>query len=376
MPIFKAETNTRMKLYEITNALEKIAPLSFQESYDNSGLIVGSSTAEINKVLVCLDSIEEIVDEAIEKNCQLVIAHHPIVFSGLKKLNGNNYIERTIIKAIKNDIAIYAIHTNLDNVLYQGVNQKIAEVIGLSNCKILSPKSNQMSKLVVYAPTKNAEEVRKNLFRHGAGKISDYSECSFNSSGIGTYRPGDETNPAIGKKGETNQVDETKIEVIVFNHLKSKVLNEVRKIHPYEEVAYELIPISNSNSQVGAGMIGELEDEMETVEFLKSLKKRLKTECIRHTKIAKPTVKKVALCGGSGSFLLNEAIRQEADVFLTGDYKYHQFFDAENKVVIADVGHYESEQFTINLLEEILTNKFKNLHVIKTTLNTNPVNYL
>lgn len=365
-----------MKLYEITNALEEIAPLSFQESYDNSGLIVGSSTSEISKVLVCLDSIEEVVDEAIEKKCQLIIAHHPIVFSGLKKLNGNSYIERTIIKAIKNDIAIYAIHTNLDNVLHKGVNQKIAEVIGLNNYRILSPKSHQMSKLVVYVPSKNAEEIRESLFLQGAGKISDYSECSFNSLGIGTYNPGDKTNPTLGEKGETNLVDETKIEVIVFDHLKKKILNEVKKVHPYEEVAYELIPISNLNSQIGGGMIGELDDEVETLEFLTSLKKSLKTECIRYTKITKPTVKKIALCGGSGSFLLNEAIRQGADVFLTGDYKYHQFFDAENKLIIADVGHYESEQFTINLLEEVLTNKFENLHVIKTAINTNPVNYL
>ena len=368
-----------MKLQEITHVLEKVAPLSYQESYDNSGLITGKNQQEVSKVLLCLDCLESVVDEAIEKGCELIIAHHPIVFSGLKKLNGKNYIERVIIKAIKNDIAIYACHTNLDNVLNNGVNQKIANKLGLKNQRILSTKGNMMSKLVVYCPSDKPEEierVRENLFANGAGHISDYSNCSFNSQGKGTYFPGETTNPAFGEKGKTNFMDETKIEVVVMNQEANRIVTEVNKVHPYEEVAYEIVPISNPNQQIGSGIIGELDNEIDTKEFLSFLKKEMKTECVRYTNIHTNTVKKIAVCGGAGSFLLNDAKRQNADIFITGDYKYHQFFDAENEIIIADIGHYESEQFTIELFQEILERKTKGLSIIPTLVNTNPVNYL
>lgn len=365
-----------MKLHQITSCLEQVAPLSYQESYDNSGLIVGDSDKEITKVLLCLDSIESIIDEAIDKKCELIIAHHPIVFSGLKSLTGKNYIERTILKAIKNDIAIYACHTNLDNVFQQGVNQKMAEAIGLTNTKILTPKSGMMSKMVVYAPKESAEVVRKSLWESGAGNISDYSNCSFNSEGEGTYKPGENTNPTFGEIGKTNSATEVKIEVVVLNRLKNKILNELRKVHPYEEVAYEFIPLQNENNQIGSGMIGELKNEVDSLEFLKSLKLKMKTDCVRHTELHKNAIKKIAICGGSGSFLLNDAIRQQADVFITGDYKYHQFFDAQKQIIIADVGHFESEQYTIDLFQDILAPKFKSIEFLKTTTNTNPVNYL
>lgn len=368
-----------MKLHQITSYLEKVAPLSYQESYDNSGLIVGDANKEISKVLLCLDSIESVIDEAIEKKCELVIAHHPIVFSGLKSLTGKNYIEKTILKAIKNDIAIYACHTNLDNVFHQGVNQKMAEAIGLTNTKILAPKTGMMSKLVVYCPSDKPEEiekVRENLFENGAGHISDYSNCSFNSEGKGSYFPGETTNPAYGEKGKTNFMNETKIEVLVMNNEVRRIVSEVNKVHPYEEVAYEIIPLSNPNQQIGSGMIGELEQEMDAIEFLKSLKKNMKAEGVRYTEIHKKTIKKIAICGGSGSFLLNDAIRQQADVFITGDYKYHQFFDAQEQIIIADIGHFESEQFTIDLFQDILSPGFESIEFIKTSVNTNPVKYL
>lgn len=368
-----------MKLHQITSYLEKTAPLSYQESYDNSGLLVGDRNKEVTKVLLCIDSLESIIDEAIEKKCELVIAHHPIVFSGLKSLTGKNYIEKTILKAIKNDIAIYACHTNLDNVFQNGVNQKMAESIGLTNTKILSPKSGMMSKLIVYCPSDKPDEiekVRENLFQNGAGHISDYSNCSFNSEGKGTYLPGESTNPAYGQKGKTNFMNETKIEVLVTNHEVRRIVKEVNEVHPYEEVAYEIIPISNPNQQIGSGMIGELPNEIDTFEFLKSLKIKMKTDCVRHTDFHKKTVKKIAICGGAGSFLLKNAIRQQADVFITGDYKYHQFFDAQEQIIIADIGHFESEQFTIDLFQDILAPEFKSLEFIKTSINTNPVNYL
>ena len=377
--IFKNRNKHRMKLQEITSLIERVAPLSYQESYDNSGLITGSNNMDISNILLCLDCIESVVDEAIDKKCNLIIAHHPIVFSGLKKLNGKNYIERVIIKAIKNNIAIYACHTNLDNVLKNGVNQKIANKLGLNNQQILASKSNLMSKLVVYCPNDKPEDivaVRENLFANGAGHISDYSNCSFNIEGKGSFLPGETTNPVFGEKGKTNFIEETKIEVIVMNQDVRRIVAEVNKVHPYEEVAYEVIPMSNPNQQIGSGMIGELKTEMDTKEFLSFLKNEMKTECVRFTNIHKDKVSKIAVCGGSGSFLLDAAKAQEADVFVTGDYKYHQFFDAENDIVIADIGHYESEQFTIDLFEEILEPISQEVKVIQTSINTNPVNYL
>lgn len=365
-----------MKLHQITSYLEQKAPLSYQESYDNSGLIVGDANKEVSKVLLCLDSLESIIDEAIEKNCELVIAHHPIVFSGLKSLTGKNYIEKIILKAIKNDIAIYACHTNLDNVLKHGVNQKMAEAIGLTKTKILAPKKGMMSKLVVYCKPDNADAVRNNLFENGAGNISEYSNCSFNTEGMGTYLPSQNSNPSYGEKGELATPQEIKIEVLAVNHQINKLLAEVKKVHSYEEVAHEIIPIANANQQIGAGMIGELEEEMEGLKFLTSLKARFKTNCVRHTNLHTKKVKKIAICGGSGTFLLGNAISQQADVFITGDYKYHQFFDAQEQIIIADVGHFESEQFTIDLFQEILAPKFNTVEFIKTEINTNPVNYL
>ena len=365
-----------MKIKNITSYIEQIAPLSYQESYDNSGLIVGDTNKEVTKVLLCLDSIEAIIDEAIEKKCELVIAHHPIVFSGLKKFNGKNYIERVVIKAIKHDIAIYACHTNLDNVFSNGVNQKIAQKIGLVNTKILAPKNGLLKKLATFVPEKNQEQVREAIFNAGAGHIGNYDQCSFNTEGTGTYRAQENANPYLGKIGEQHQEPEVKVEVIFPAYLESKILSALIKTHPYEEVAYDIIKLENSFNQIGSGIIGELKESVKSIDFLTSLKNTMNTNCVRYTNPHKTEVKTIAICGGAGSFLLNNAIGEQADVFITGDYKYHQFFDAENKIIIADIGHYESEQFTIDLFQEVLEKEFKTLKVVKTSLNTNPVNYL
>ena len=363
-----------MKLKEIIDFLEELAPPSLQESYDNSGLIVGNGNEEINKAIICLDAIETIVDEAIEKGAQLIIAHHPIVFSGLKKLNGKNYVERTIIKAIQNNIAIYAIHTNLDNVEH-GVNQKISDKIGLTNTKILAPKSNILTKLQTFAPKENAAQVLEALFAAGAGKIGHYSETSFSYNGIGTFKGDETTNAYIGKPGIRESVEETKIEVLLENHLQNKVLQALIKAHPYEEVAYDLIPINNVHQNIGSGMIGELEKPMKTTVFLKLLQEVFQVKSIKHTALIKHEIKTVALCGGSGSFLLNKAKSQKADIFITSDFKYHEFFDADNQIIIADIGHYETEQYTSELLIENLNKKFRNFAFLLTELNTNPVKY-
>ena len=364
-----------MKLSELIQQLEAFAHPSLQESYDNAGLIIGNANTEVSKAIICLDAIEAVVDEAIAEKANLIIAHHPIIFSGLKKLNGKNYVERVIIKAIQHNIAIYAIHTNLDNVL-QGVNQKIAEKLGLINCKILSPKKNLLKKLVTFVPVEFAEKVRNGLFEAGAGNISNYDECSFNITGKGTFRGNENTNPSIGRKGNREELEEISMELIFNSFEENKILKALFSHHPYEEVAYDIYALENNHPQIGAGLIGELEIETDEVSFLQNTKKSLQTNCIRHSHFTQKKVKKVAVCGGSGSFLLSKAIQAGADAFVTGDFKYHEFFDADGKILIADVGHYESEQFTIDLLYDYLSKKNHTFALLKTKINTNSVNYL
>jgi len=367
--------STRIKIRDITGYLEQLAPKSYQESYDNSGLITGDYDQEARGVLVTLDCTEAVVDEAIQQNCNLIIAHHPIVFKGLKKLTGSNYVERTIIRAIKNDIAIYAIHTNLDNI-HVGVNRKIADRIGLRNVRILAPKKNTLSKLVVFIPIENSEAVLAALHKAGAGQIGHYKNCSFTLEGVGSFMPDENATPHIGQKLTQEQVREVRAEVIFPSHLEGTVLGALRQTHPYEEVAYYISALDNENQEVGAGMVGDLEHPVEPLTFLKGLKISMELEMIRHTRLSDTPVKRVAVCGGSGSFLLNNAIQSGADVFITADFKYHEFFDADGRILIADIGHYESEAFTKELLKEVLIKKFPTFAIIFSKSVTNPISYL
>ena len=364
-----------MKLKELIAVLEKFAPPVYQESYDNSGLIVGNDQMEIKGVLICLDSTEEVLEEAIRHNCNVIVAHHPIVFSGLKKLNGKNYVERVMIKAIKNDLAIYAAHTNADNVAH-GVNHKICQMLGLVNTKILSPKGDLLSKLATFVPSSHFEKVRDALFSAGAGNIGNYDQCSFSSDGTGTFRGNENSAPFIGKPGEMESAAEHKLEVIFEKFRRPAILKALFEAHPYEEVAYDIYPLSNDYQLIGSGMIGELQEPADETDFLKSVKTIMNTGLIRHTALLGKKIKKVALCGGSGSFLLNEAIRAGADVFISADYKYHQFFDADGRILIADIGHYESEQYTIQLFYEVISKNFTTFAVRLTEVNTNPVHYM
>lgn len=363
-----------MKIREITDYLESIAPLAYQESYDNSGLIVGNPNDEVHKALISLDCTEEVVDEAMAKGCDIIIAHHPIVFKGLKRFNNQNYVERTVIKAIKNNIALYAIHTNLDNVL-GGVSSKIAEKLNLTNTAILSPKSGLLKKLSVYVPRTHVDEVRQALFDAGAGSIGDYDQCSYNTAGYGTFRPLPGADPAIGEVGTHERVEETKIEVIFPQQLERKVIVSMLAAHPYEEVAYHSIGLDNKFQYVGSGIIGNLDQPLDGSEFLAYLKQHLNLQVIRHTRLLNKKIERVAVCGGAGGFLLGDAKRSGADIFITADYKYHEFFDAENDIVIADIGHYESEQFTQELLIDIIRKKFVNFAVLLTQIDTNPIKY-
>ncbi len=363
-----------MLIKDITNFLETIAPCSLQEDYDNAGLITGNAKDFCSGTLISLDCTEAIVQEAIEKNCNLIIAHHPIVFKGLKKLNGSNYVERTIIKAIKNDIAIYAVHTNLDNVL-AGVNGKIAEMLGLQNVHILSPKKDILKKLIVFAPKENEEKLSEALFAAGAGNIGNYSECSFTTTGIGTFKPGENTDPFIGSIGLKNIDEEVRIEVIFPGWLQNNIIKVMKDNHPYEEVAYDIYSLDNYYQEVGSGIIGQLTQPINEADFLEQLATVFKLKIIKHTLLKNLPCKKIAICGGAGSFLINNAKVAGADVFITSDVKYHEFFDADAQMLLIDIGHYESEQFTIELLLDLLSNKFPNFAIQKTGVNTNPVQY-
>jgi dinuclear metal center YbgI/SA1388 family protein len=364
-----------MTIKELSQYLEEVAPLAYQEDYDNSGLIVGHPTTKIHRALISLDCTEAVLEEAIANKCDIIISHHPIVFKGLKRFNGNHYVERIIIKAIENKIAIYAIHTNLDHVLV-GVNRKICEKIGLKNCKILAPKTGILKKLVFFTPLEFADNIKAKLYEAGAGNIGNYSECSFNISGIGTFKANDQAKPFIGKANTLHQENELRIEMIYPTPVEKKILSALWAAHPYEEVAYEISTINNEHQNVGAGMIGELESELSGEDFLQHLKEKMSVSVIRHTQILAKKVKKIAVCGGSGSFLLPKAIHAEADVLVSADFKYHEFFEADQKIMIADIGHFESEQFTQELLFDIITNKFPNFAIRLTGNNTNPIKYL
>lgn len=364
-----------MQIQEVINILEDFAPTSYAEDFDNVGLLAGDPTTQVKGALITLDTLEEVVEEAIEKNCNLIISFHPIIFSGLKKLNGKNYVERTIIKAIKNDIAIYAIHTALDNQ-HKGVNDMICEKLGLKNRKILIPRKQSIKKLTTFVPNKSADEVRRKLFDAGAGSIGNYDNCSFNLKGSGSFKPNEEANPVVGEKGELHFEEETQIGITFPAHLERKILKALFSSHPYEEVAYEITTLDNSNQHLGMGMIGELEEEQDEAEFLQKVKQDFNSGCIRHSELRQKPVKKVAVLGGSGSFAIENAKRAGADVYITADLKYHDFFKAGKKLVLADIGHYESEQYTKNLLHSYLTKKISNFALILAETNTNPIKYI
>lgn len=363
-----------MKIAEVIKCLEDFAPVSLQEDYDNAGLIIGNADDDCKGIITTLDVTEDVIAEALSKKCNLIVAHHPIIFKGLKKLNGKSYVERSVIVAIKNNIAIYAIHTNLDNVI-NGVNYKIAQKLNLQNIEVLSPKENTLKKLVTFSPNANAEEIRNALFNAGAGTIGKYSECSYNVEGKGTFKAGEGTDPSVGEIGKRHNENETRIEVIFPSYLQEQVVQSLKKSHPYEEVAFDIYPLSNNRNDVGSGLVGNFKVPVSEQDLLSLLKASFGLSVIRHTALPGKKIAKLAVCGGAGSFLIAVAKAAGADVYITSDIKYHEFFDADNTILLADIGHYESEQFTIGLLADIIRQKFPNFAVLKTETKTNPVYY-
>ena len=364
-----------MTVQEVIDCLEDLAPLSYAEDFDNVGLLVGNSKMQVTNVLVTLDTLEAVVDEAIEKHCNLIVSFHPIIFKGLKTITGKSYVERVVIKAIQHNIAIFSIHTALDNAL-QGVNDIICDRLGLICKNILIPQIGTIKKLTTYVPKSNAESLRTALFKAGAGSLGNYDGCSFNSEGIGTFKGNESSNPTIGKKGELHHEEETQISITFQKHLEHKIINTLFKSHPYEEVAYEVTTLDNKNQNIGMGMIGELEKPMSEKDALGYIKKQMNASCVKHTELLGKDVKKIAVLGGSGAFAIGAAKAAGADLFITADLKYHDFFSAEKRIVLADIGHYESEQFTKNFLVDYLSKKISKFAIILSVTNTNPVKYL
>ncbi|WP_339703276.1 Nif3-like dinuclear metal center hexameric protein [uncultured Marixanthomonas sp.] len=363
-----------MKVKEIIQILDDFAPLSYSEGFDNTGLLVGDTNATVSGILVTLDTLEEVVDEAIANNCNLIVSFHPIIFSGLKKITGKTYVERVVQKAIKNDINIFAIHTALDNA-WNGVNAMICEKLELTNRKVLIPKENVIKKLVTFVPVKDASTVRESLFQAGGGEIGNYSNCSFNIKGEGSFNGNEESNPTVGNKGETHFEEEVQIGITFHKHKEGKIMKALLDSHPYEEVAYEITTLENKNQQLGMGIIGELSNEASEDNFLKFIKETMQTGCVRHSKLQNKKIKKVAVLGGSGSFAIKAAKAAGADAYVTADLKYHDFFAAENNILLCDIGHYESEQYTKDLLVSFLTKKISNFAIVLSQINTNPISY-
>jgi dinuclear metal center YbgI/SA1388 family protein len=363
-----------MNIATIISCFESIAPSAYQEDYDNAGLLTGNPDWECTGVLCTLDATEEIIQEAITLNCNLIVAHHPIIFKGLKKINGKNYVERAVINAIKNDIAILAVHTNLDNVI-NGVNGMMADRLGMINRKILSPKASILKKLFTFVPVNHVEAVRNAIFEAGAGNIGNYSECSFSVEGTGTFKGNEDTNPFVGEPGKRHFEKELKVEAVFPAYLAQAVVKALKQAHPYEEVAFDVIDLSSPHPLAGSGLIGDLPEPVKENEFLELVKAKFKVQMVRHTSLLNRSVQKVAVCGGAGSFLVSKALRSQADVYITADMKYHEFFDADGQMLICDIGHYESEQFTIDLFADLLRKKFPTFAVLKSGVQTNPVHY-
>ncbi|MGC8824027.1 MAG: Nif3-like dinuclear metal center hexameric protein [Bacteroidales bacterium] len=364
-----------MTIRQVIEPLEQYAPLALQESYDNAGLILGNLDTEVTAVLLCIDVTDQVIDEAIVRGCNLIISHHPLIFSGLKRINGSSYVERAIIKAIKHGIAVYSSHTNMDTV-WGGVNVHVAAKLGLQSVEILRPLQKQLVKVVTFVPSAHADAVRQALFEAGAGHIGNYDSCSYNTMGEGTFRGQADTHPFVGEPLKLHFEPEVRIETICERHKLSLVIRSLLQAHPYEEPAYDVYPLENTFDRAGLGVVGNLTQPADSLEFLKYLKRVFNVPTIKHTALVKKSIQRVAFCGGSGSDLLSDAIRAKADIYISADFKYHQFFNADGQIILADIGHFESEQYTKEIFYQILTKNFPNFAVHFSEINTNPVNYL
>ncbi|MEG0499933.1 MAG: Nif3-like dinuclear metal center hexameric protein [Rikenellaceae bacterium] len=364
-----------MVVSEVIKIIEGFAPPALAENFDNVGLMVGDKSMRVRGILLTLDVVEESVDEAVERGLNLIITHHPLIFSPLKSLTGKNYIERVLIRAIKQGVAIYSAHTNLDSV-QQGVSFRLGEKLGLQKMQVLRPVKNNLLKLVVYSPFNYSNGIRKALADSGAGFIGQYDSCSFSAMGEGRFRATAGLRPFVGSVGELHTEKEERIETVVQRHKLAETLVQLRRVHPYEEMAYDVMPLENMDPSVGLGVIGEFSEEMDVYDFLGGVKKILQIPMIKYSAPVKNRIRRVALCGGAGASFINDAINSGADIYVTGDLKYHDYFVPDGRITIADIGHFESEQFTLDIFNDVLIKKITNFTVCKTALNCNPINYL
>lgn len=365
----------KITVNDVCVALEELAPLALQESYDNAGLLLGNRNMELTGVLICIDITEEVVKEAIDNACNMIVSHHPLIFKGLKSITGHNMVERSVINAIQNNVAVYASHTNLDSVS-GGVSARMADKIGLVNTCILQAKTDALLKLITFVPKDYLDKVRSSVFEAGGGQIGEYDCCSYSSIGEGTFRANENCQPFVGNIGKTHTEPEIRLEIVLPSYLKVKVTKALLAVHPYEEPAFDFIPLANSWDNVGYGIVGELEKAISEEEFLATIKDIFKIECIKHTSLNNKKIKKVALCGGSGADLIHAAIASRADIYISADFKYHDYFLPEGRLLIADIGHFESEQFTKEIIFDQLTKKFPKFALRFSDINTNPINYL
>ncbi len=363
-----------MKLKEICEVLTDFAPLRLQESYDNAGLLIGSQDREIKAVLCAHDCADSVIEEALSLDANLIVVHHPLIFKALKRITASTHVERIVEKLIENKIALYATHTALDNCLYGG-NGRSAEKLGLTGVQVLRKQSEGLLKLHTYCPHAKSDEVKNALFEAGAGHIGDYSECSFKVAGTGSFRAGIRTKPHVGEIDRRHYEAEDKLEVILEKHQVSKILKALFEAHPYEEIAYDLVELENENQLRGSGLIGEFEEGMSANAFLKLASKVFGQPKLRFNEKPNKQIKKVAICGGSGDFLCQDALRAGADVFLTGDIGYHHFLDLNNELFLVDPGHYESEQFVAEVIKEHLSQNFANF-AVHLASQVSPVQYL
>ena len=363
-----------MIVKEVINYLDEFSPFCYAEEFDNVGLIIGDYTQKVNGILVTLDSTESVIDEAIKSKCNLIISFHPIIFNDIKSITTNTYVERVIHKSIKNNISIIAIHTSLDNSI-KGVNSAICKKLDIKNYKILIPKERTIKKLTTYIPSENVAKLKSEIFKIGGGSLGKYDNCSFSYKGLGSFKGNKKSNPKIGNKLTYTEIEEVCVNITFLKHLEKEVVKALKENHPYEEIAYEINTLENSNQNIGMGMIGELASSMDENKFLSFLKKKMKSKLIKHSKKIGKKIAKIAVLGGSGSFAIENAINSGADAFVTSDLKYHDYFKAENKILLVDIGHYESEQYTKNLIFNFLTKKIPNFAIVLSKTNTNPIMY-
>ena len=363
-----------MRIEKIISIIEKWAPTAYAEDFDNVGLLLGNAEAECMGILITHDVTENVIEEAVEKKFNLIICFHPIIFSGLKKLTGKTYVERVVTKTIKNDIAVYAIHTALDNHK-EGVSYSLAVALGLKNIQILMPQKNTLKQLITYVPKENSATLLEALYQSGAGALGNYDQCSFITEGTGSFRGNENSKPHLGKKLIREEVREVQLSLVFQKHLEGKIIQTLFENHPYEEIAYQVHPLDNTNQGIGIGSIGIFGEEITEQDFLKLVVEKLETSFIRHSALSKRKIKKVAILGGSGSFVIPTAKQKKVDALVTADLKYHDFFQAEGHILLVDGGHYETERFTKKLIYNHLIEKLPNFAIALSKSITNPVNY-